>query len=222
MFAQSCEYMYTKYNDVFDYVDFSATHWKEEATSESDIAKKKRDLDKLANKLAEKLGLAHITLEYLRDKDNNILGYFTDKNGNKFIIGGTYKSESNQILINKIYLKEASAEEMIKVVAEEVYHACQYNEILKLQNQYYKKQYDELLYKQGSAENEIKRALIGIQINNLKEKIEIIKEWEKNSRSKIYEEIREYNQAMINNPNLANNLKFIELQTRKKIDSLNN
>ena len=211
---------YKIYNDVFDNINFLASHWQNNVTNEKDITKRMKDLDILANKIAEKLRLGKIPLKYLRDKDGNIVGYLKDENGDTFINAGRYTPSSKQISVNKTYLKEVSTEEMVNVIAHEVYHAYQANEVIRLQNNEYRDEYLKLLNQYNTAENDVMRASARDRIKKFEEKQEIIKEWERNFQSSVIKELEEYYQTITNNPNLANNPVLIRLQTKEKRKAL--
>jgi hypothetical protein len=147
MFAQSAcvsafeKAMYEKYNEVFDNIYFSNTYWLEEASSNGDIERRKYDLQKLAQKLAKKLGVnlnSGTQLDYFKKEPPYRGGLGEIINEENFFMAKFYANKKSayylQIQINKAYLKKKSAETMINAVAEEAYHAYQFYEVNKLKN----------------------------------------------------------------------------------------
>lgn len=227
LFAQSCvtaveKYAFEKYKGAFDGINFSAAHWQQNG----DVNNRKEDLRKLAKKLAEKLGVElvlgnkYLDVDYLKDINGNII---TD---NHLIAGLFYANEKSpyyrQIQINIEYLKRATPEEAINTLAEEVYHSYQENEVRKLLRQEYDRKYDELkreqaMYEQKSdIKNKIKLAVI---IDNLKQKVNMIKAWGQDFQSDVYTRIQEYRQYTINRKILAGNK---DLTPYEKISLTNN
>ncbi|WP_295940693.1 hypothetical protein [uncultured Alistipes sp.] len=131
--------MYEKYHTVFDNTGFSTAYWKTPLDN-VDIAKRKYDLQILTRRLAEKLGVTNLSaatqLDYLR-KEPASRGMMGDMIHDKNSIRAKFYADNQsayhlQIQVNKAYLEFEKAEVMIAAVAEEVYHACQYNEVQKL------------------------------------------------------------------------------------------
>ena len=232
MFAQSTcttafeKAMYNKYNDVFYGIDFSAAHWIT-FNNESDIDNRKDDLKKLALRLSAKLKMDSLlygkvlNLDYLKDKNGNIIN---EANTIKGIYYANEKHEYyRQIQINKEYLKNGNTEEAIKTLAEEIYHACQENEVRKLQRQDFDRKYVELtreqdkLHIKGTKESRVKLALVNSQINNLTQMIGTIKLWEQDFNSEVYTVLGEYRQFIINKNTLADNKSYKALTPSDKI-----
>jgi hypothetical protein len=131
--------MYAKYEGAFENTNFSATYWQRNATDNSDIEKRKYDLQKLVRGLAERLGtnLSSVTqLDYLKKEPPTKRSLGEIINEENSVRAKFYANEESayylQVQVNKAYLKKESAETMINSVAEEVYHAFQLSEIHKL------------------------------------------------------------------------------------------
>ena len=136
------QYAYAKYGDIFNHIDFSASHWQKVANNDADADKRLKDLQKLAQLLAEKLKISTPRVDYLK------IGGIRQGSESLFVMdgevvekeegaAGQFVNDLNSIYyeevqINKAYLKTKSAEKVIHILAHEVYHKYQKSEIDKL------------------------------------------------------------------------------------------
>ena len=184
--------VYKKFNDVFDNIDFSASHWE----SNGNIDDRKKDLIVLAGNISKKIGIKGVTMEYLYYEEEGVRGkivvsekYFPSSKD----IAGKYKESTREILINKDDIKHGKKEDLIETIAEECYHVWQKEVIttyqkLKKEREEYSKTFTD------KVNNEEKIKQIQEKINTLSVSEKKINQWETDLKN--YPKEKDYNELI--------------------------